>query len=109
MENDIYNSIAAGLKEAVSFERGLLPHTRRKKIIINPAPGFEGKEIRNIRMMLNLTQVCFAHAMGVSVKTVEAWESGKNKPNGSASRMLDIFKKDRTALEKYKIIEIVSG
>lgn len=29
--------------------------------------------------------------MGVSVKTVQAWESGRNKPNGSSARLLQIL------------------
>jgi len=32
--------------------------------------------------------------MGVSVKTVEAWESGRNHPNGTACRMLALTRKD---------------
>lgn len=41
-----------------------------------------------------MTQVVFAKYMGVSVKTVEAWESGRNHPDGAASRLLSITQKD---------------
>ena len=41
-----------------------------------------------------MTQVLFAKYLGVSLKTIEAWEAGRNQPNGTACRMLSITKKD---------------
>ena len=32
--------------------------------------------------------------MGVSVKTVEAWEAGRNHPEGAACRLLALTKQD---------------
>ncbi len=55
---------------------------------------------------MKLTQNAFASVMGVSTKTVEAWERGANKPMGSASRMLAMFQKDIEIPQKYGIIEI---
>jgi putative transcriptional regulator len=42
----------------------------------------------------------FSKIMGVSVSTVEYWESGKNIPNGSAQRLLSLIK-----VKKEKFIE----
>ncbi len=56
---------------------------------------------------MKLTQHSFALVMGVSIKTVEAWESGKNVPQGPAQRMLDILSKEENALCKYIILEFV--
>ena len=36
----------------------------------------------------------FAQYMGVSVKTVEAWEAGRNHPVGAACRLLAMTKND---------------
>lgn len=33
----------------------------------------------------------FAQMLGVSKKTVEAWEAGTNVPNGSAMRLLQLL------------------
>jgi len=41
---------------------------------------------------------------GVSTKTVEAWESGKNIPSGCANRMLELLEHDYNLLEKYSIM-----
>ena len=51
-------------------------------------------EIKEIGNSTGLTQVLFAKYMGVSVKTVEAWEAGRNRPEGTACRLLTLTRKD---------------
>ena len=51
-----------------------------------------------------MTQRTFAMVMGVSNKTVEAWENGTNKPAGTARRMMGILMADHMVPEKYSII-----
>jgi len=97
----IYESIAKGLNEALEYEKGNLKGVRRKFIKINPLPNYKGKEIKKIRDKLQLTQVLFANICGVSKKTVEAWENGKNTPRGPAQRMLDILNKNKKIVEEY--------
>lgn len=55
-----------------------------------PLETFTSSEIKEIRNKTGLTQALFAKYMGVSVKTVEAWEAGKNSPEGAARRMLSL-------------------
>lgn len=93
------------LEEAIKYEKGekvkgLKSHT----ITVAPLPDYQGKEIREIRNELGLTQSIFAFVLGVSKKTVEAWESGKNHPAGPAQRMLSILEKDKSFLKKYKLV-----
>ncbi len=47
---------------------------------ITPLEEFTPDEIIKIRTETGLTQVLFAPYMGVSSKTVEAWEAGVNHP-----------------------------
>ena len=35
------------------------------------------------------------------VKTVEAWESGRNIPMGPASRVLDLLSEDKTVADRF--------
>jgi len=42
--------------------------------------------------------------MGVSVKTVEAWEMGQNKPAGAARRLLSLLQKEPAILSRFNII-----
>ena len=41
-----------------------------------------------------MTQHVFADFLGVSVKTVEAWERGRNHPTGPACRLIKILEED---------------
>ena len=51
-----------------------------------------------------MTQLTFAEVMGVSVKTVKAWEAGDNKPIKAARRFLSVLKADPNLLVKNNII-----
>ena len=98
-----YKSIMKGLNEAVEISEGKLKG-RKRKISIAPVEEFTNTEIRKIRNDLGLTQVMFAQLLGVSIKTVESWETGTNSPNGSAKRILGLLKEDLTLPEKYNLI-----
>lgn len=58
---------------------------------LTPTKKFNGEEVRNIRVKNNLTQSLLAKYIGVSKKTVEAWEAGRNIPNGPSSRLLEML------------------
>lgn len=89
----VFNDIKSGLNEAIEYERGnLKAHTRT--LSITPVEEFTASEIKEIRKNTGMTQVLFAKYLGVSLKTVEAWEAGRNQPNGTACRMLSLTKKD---------------
>ena len=97
---DVYESIVQGLEEALEHAKG-----QRELRIVSPAvlplKEFAPAEIREIRVQLGLTQVIFAGFMGVSIKTVEAWEAGRNKPEGPARRMLSMIQNDPTIILQF--------
>ncbi len=101
--SDLFKSIEQGLKEAVLYEEGKLT-AKTVVCTVNPVKQFAPAEIKSIRNSLNMTQNTFANVMGVSIKTVEAWESGTNKPIGPARRMLGILQIDSTVPKKYDIV-----
>lgn len=100
---DVYESIISGLNEAIRYENGNLK-AKTSKLSVAPLPDFDGDEIRSIRMSLNMTQVVFASVMGVSEKTIEAWEGGRCKPSGAAVRMLSMLKSDPELPQKYNLL-----
>ena len=89
----VFEKIKVGLEEAIAYERGELP-AKTKTITIQPIQHFAASEIKKIRAETGMTQAIFAEFMGVSVKTVEAWESGRNHPDGAACRLLSMTKAD---------------
>lgn len=99
----VYDSINKGLKEAIKHEKGEIK-ARKNKINIVPVSDFSSIEIKNIRNQLGMTQVVFASFFGVSPKTVEAWEAGRNMPDGPARRILSMLKQDPNIPEKYNIV-----
>ena len=99
----VYNSITNGLTQAIDYEKGLIK-AKKVKYIVAPVPTFNSNEIKILRQMMGMTQVLFAAVMGVSPKTVEAWESGKNVPDGAARRMLGMLRQDPQIPQKYKIV-----
>lgn len=99
----VYDGIMQGLEEAVAYSEGK-GKARSNTMTVSPVPDFEAKEIKSIRNELGMTQVLFAGFMGVSAKTVEAWEAGRNMPNGPARRILSMLKTDPTLPQKFNII-----
>lgn len=102
---NVFESIMTGLQEAVDHEEGRI-QAKTTKMTVEPLPDITADEIRSVRCDVGLTQSIFAAVLGVSVKTVEAWESGTNHPIGPARRMISIMKSDPTFIEKYHLINI---
>ncbi len=100
----VYKSITKGLKKAIEYEKGAVS-ARTAKVRVEPLLKFDKAEIKTIRNSTQMTQVVFARFLGVSPKTVEAWEAGRNMPDGPARRMLSMLKQDPNIPVKYKIIE----
>lgn len=99
----VFESIVQGLNEAIEFENGNIT-AKTTKLSVAPLPDMDSSDVKAIRQSLDMTQVIFAAVMGVSVKTVEAWESGTNAPSGTAKRMLSLLKSDPQLPEKYHLL-----
>jgi len=97
--------LITALEQAVDYEKGKrVKGIKSNTIRVAPLPHYKGNKIKEIRKKLGLTQSTFAYILGVSIKTVEAWESGRNDPQGPAQRMLFFLEKDNKFLEKYKLV-----
>ena len=64
-----------------------------------PPPTAMGKtEVVRIRESLNFSQAVFATYLNVSVKTVQSWEQGINKPSGASLKLLSIIRRKPSLL-----------
>jgi putative transcriptional regulator len=97
----VYESIMQGLNEAVEYQQGRIK-VRKVRLTIKPVGIFNTEDIRQIRQRTGLSQVMFAGSPGVSPKTVEAWESGRNKPEGASRRLLEIVRDDPGFLRRFQ-------
>ena len=79
-----------GLQEAIDFEKGN-GSAKTVTFVIEPVKKYSNEDIKQIRKKSGMTQAVFANYMGVSSKTVEAWELGRTHPTGPAYRLLHIL------------------
>ncbi|MCR5684004.1 MAG: helix-turn-helix domain-containing protein [Lachnospiraceae bacterium] len=86
----LFEDLRDGLQEAIKYEQGI-GTAKSTTITIAPVKKYSNVEIRSIRNKSGMTQAVFADFMGVSRKTVEAWELGRTHPTGPAYRLLDIL------------------
>jgi putative transcriptional regulator len=104
---ELSKSIIQGLNEAIDYEKTKESQFGKSVMVqFKPIPDYSAKDVKNIRNQLNLTQKAFAFLFGVSPKTVEAWETGTNKPNGTARRMLSLLKEEGSLIKKFELMHI---
>ena len=87
---DLFEDLMEGLQEAVQFHRGTAG-ARVTSLMIEPIPDYSKTEIKSLRQYAGMTQTVFAEFMGVSVKTVEAWEGGRSCPSGPSRRLMQLL------------------
>ncbi|MDR3364718.1 MAG: helix-turn-helix domain-containing protein [Clostridiales Family XIII bacterium] len=78
------------LIEAAEQVVGHLENKRKLRVdtvAIEPIPNYTPGMIKALRENIHLPQSLFGAVIGVSKKTVEAWEAGTRKPGGSAQRL----------------------
>ena len=97
----VYESIMQGLNEAVGYQQGKIT-ARKTKITIKPVDSFNNIDIKRIRQRTGLSQVMFAGSLGISPKTIEAWENGRNKPEGASRRLLEIVRDDPNIVKRFQ-------
>ena len=106
-ENKAFESIMKGLSESLDYAKGDSSKARKVRVTVTEPPQYHDKEIKQIREDLNLTQKNFAFVLGVSQKTVEAWESGRNVPQGIAQRFLQILQTGgKKLLQDYNVVSV---
>ncbi len=90
----LFEDLQEGLNQAIAFEKGI-GKAKVRTLIIMPLKKYTNDEIRTIRNNAGMTQTTLAKYLGVSKKTVEAWENGRTHPTGPAYRLLEILEQGR--------------
>lgn len=92
--SSFYDELKAGLREAIEHEIGVFK-AKSTTFVIEPVRKYSNEDIKRIRKIAGMTQAVFAKYMGVSPKTVEAWELGRTHPTGPACRLLWILEENK--------------
>ena len=101
----IYESIMTGLTEVAEDAKSGGKKLPRRMVTILPVKEYSASEVKAIRQSIGMSQKLFAGHLGVSGKTVEAWESGKNHPSGAASRILSMMEMDDKLVEEFPFVK----
>ena len=105
-----FDSMMEGLTELLEYARGDKTKARTRvvepeNICVKPLTHYSKEEIKRIRIKHNLTLKTFAECIGVSRKTVESWERGKNTPSGASIRLFELLEKNTNILVEYEILK----
>ncbi len=92
---DLVSGIMDGLNEALSYEKG-----SAKAATIARKRSLPNIDVAAERKALNLTQKAFAQILGVSPRTVEAWEAGRTTPSPTARILLYLISLDHSLIHK---------
>ena len=92
---DFFDGIMDGLEETLAFIKGKAADETlaRKRSLPNV-------NVAEIRATLDMTQRAFAELLGVSCRTVEAWESGKSTPTPTAKKLMYLIQSDHSLIQK---------
>jgi putative transcriptional regulator len=89
-----FEDLKEGLEEILAYKEGKI--TLKSEFIEIPEPPslYTAQEVKNIREKCNYSQAMFAMFLNVSVKTIQAWESGERIPNHASLRLLELVDKE---------------
>jgi putative transcriptional regulator len=66
-----------------------------------PVREYTAEDIKRIRKKTGTTQGFLANWLGVSKKTIQAWESGRNIPNGASARLLSLLEMNDVSIDVF--------
>lgn len=103
---EYYNELISSIEEAIADAESNEKKLKRRIVTVIPVKEYHAEEIKQIRKNTGLSQKLFASYLGVSNKTVEAWERGINQPSGAASRMLHMMEMDGNLIDEFPFVQI---
>ena len=92
---DFFAGIMDGLQEALAYKKG-----KAAKDTFVRKSSLPAVDAAAIRASLHMTQKAFANVLGVSCRTVEAWESGKSTPTPTAKKLMYLINEDHSLVQK---------
>ena len=92
---DFFSGIMKGLEEALLYEKGKASaETFARK------QSLPSINVSEVRASLDMTQKKFAFMLGVSCRTVEAWECGKSTPTPTAKKLIYLIQNNHSLVDE---------
>ena len=90
--SEVYKDIMSSLNELIEIAEGKETGAIIHKRTVREPETFTPQQIKELRKETGMTQKVFAACIGVSAKSMEAWEGGRSRPDGAARRILGLMK-----------------
>lgn len=74
---------------------------------LEPNEEIDSNFVKEFRKRFELTQTALANIMGIKKKTVEKWEQGKNKVNGSSVVLFTLLYNNPELIKKIRAVNVV--
>lgn len=65
--------------------------------------------VKELRKKFNMTQLVFSTVLGVTKKTIEKWEQGKNPIKGANAKLLYLLDKKPELINDLYFVEVLNG
>jgi putative transcriptional regulator len=96
---NFFEDLKESLEQAVAFKNG--DKTKARSVVLEfPVPEYKAPDVVRVRSELHLSQRSLAFVLGVSPRTVEAWEVGRNEPCGAARNLLYLIEKNHGLVDQ---------
>ena len=82
MKDELFQQLAASLKEGGAILRGKTKPARSTML--------HSPDAKAVRVKLGLSQCQFAALIGISPRTLQNWEQGHRRPEGTARALLRV-------------------
>ena len=92
---DFFGELMDGLTEALAYSKG-----QAKADTFTRKRSLPSVDVADVRSSLNMTQKAFASVLGVSPRTVEAWEAGRTEPTPTAKKLIYLIEQDNSLVQK---------
>ncbi len=99
MTDPLFLELMESAQEAAAFAHG---DTSRCRVVrcTDPVPEYTAQDVVRIRDALGMDRVGFALLMGVSSRTVQAWETGRGGLKGPVRRLPYLLEDDPALVER---------
>ena len=90
MNDQLFQQLVSSIQEGGAILKGKAAPTRQRT--------HQWPEAQAVREKLQLTQSQFAALIGISIRTLQNWEQGHRKPEGTARALLRIAERHPQAV-----------
>ena len=94
MAKEAFETIKAGLEDAIAYARG--DKTRGRVCV----PKVEKVDVKAVRERLGLSQNEFSTVFAVGLDALQNWEQGRREPTGPAKVLLQIIEREPAAVSR---------